>query len=209
MLANRSLLLALLALVIVLGQSVASATPLGLTATKPDMNASTSITTDYNAGTDVFTVSGFLTQYTKPDLVSHNAGGTYSLTATIDGTGALVPGSGTLTIMGFVPDLGIDPPPVNLLTANLTQFGFSGSGASTVFEFVGDIGSGALAGDYTGHQVGIILNPGANCTFNGSFGSNFSGSTGTADNFNVPEPASIAFLLAGGLLMARRRRGAR
>ncbi len=175
------------------------------------MNASSSIQTTYAASTDTFTVTGFLTQFTKTSLPadSHTASGSYTLTATVNDSGALV--TGILLVTGSVNDLGFhSPSDPGLLKVNLTQFGFSGSQNSTVFEFIGNVTGGSLSSYYSTGQVGIVLNPGTGTNFGGSFASDFHGGSagaGTVDNFGVPEPATLGLLLAGGVaLLARRRR---
>jgi hypothetical protein len=188
--------------------SSVSASPIGLTTGYPDVNASSSIQTTYTAGTDTFHVTGFLTQFSQSSSSSHTASGNYNLTATINDSGQLV--SGTLLITGSVHDLGLSSPSdPGLLKVSLTEFGFSGTQNSTVFEFVGNVIGGSLSSYYSDGHMGIVLNPGTGTTFTGSFAADFHGGSagmGTTDNFGVPEPATLGLLLAGGITLLRRRR---
>lgn len=193
---------------------VIPSSPLGLVRIKPDLAANGSVTTGYNAGTDTFTLQSSLTGYTR--LVSPTSPGALNgslvpglnLSADITDLGALV--NGTLTIDGVSPGLSLVPRQT-LLTATLTAFGYSGSGASTVFEFLGTVTGGALRGDF-GSRIGVILIPGSNCTYSGLFTADFAGTgnTGTVDVFAVPEPCTLGVLaLGGGLALLKRRRSLR
>jgi hypothetical protein len=176
------------------------ATPLNLTQAFPDFSAITQVDTEYDASQDIFSVTGFISQYSDP--TSHLATGAFTLDAVIDDTGALT--SGTLTINGIVLD-GIAPPPAaDLLIVDLTDFGFSGTGASTIFEFIGDTTGGSMAGLFD-NGVGVILNPGTT-DYAGLFTSDFVGSSGTVDAFYVPEPATMILLLGGLSALAVRRK---
>ncbi|MCY2928656.1 MAG: PEP-CTERM sorting domain-containing protein [Planctomycetota bacterium] len=201
---------ALKALVVVVAVSCGtlSAAPLGLTTAFPDFAVTSTVNTAYASSTQTFTLTGGLSQY-SPSLgvskVAGNGTGTgLTLTANITNAGGLV--SGTLTLNGIVPQL-TGAVAANLLTANLTAFGFSGSGASTVFEFKGAVTGGTYAASF-GSQIGVILNPGTT-TYAGNFNGNFTGSTGTVDIFTiVPEPCTLAVAGLGGLALLRRRRRA-
>ncbi len=176
------------------------ATPLNLTQAFPDFSAITEVDTEYDASLDTFSVTGFINQYSDPD--SHLASGTFTLDAVIDDTGALT--SGTLTINGIVLD-GIAPPPAaDLLIVDLTDFGFSGAGPTTVFEFTGDTTGGSMAGLFD-DGVGVILNPGTT-NYAGLFTSDFVGASGTVDAFNLPEQATMMMLLGGMSALAVRRK---
>lgn len=195
------------ALVLALGGSAVQAAPLGLATAFPDISVTSNVTTTYNATSDGFSVSGGISQYSPAVGVSkvagNGTGGTgLTLSAVVDAGGALQSG-GTLVINGIVPQLGIVTAQ-NLLTANLTAFGYSGTGASTVFEFKGTVTGGTLASAF-GTQVGAILNPGSSSNFSGTFAGNFSGSLGTVDVFAIPEPATLAALALGGAAAFVRR----
>lgn len=90
------------------------------------------------------------------------------------------------------------------LTANLTAFGYGGTGSASAFEFTGTV-TGGYFGTNFGSQVGVILNPGT-CNFPGTFAGPFSGTLGTVDVFMIPEPCTVAVLGLGGLAVALRRR---
>jgi len=178
------------------------ATPLNLTQGFPDFASLTSISTNYNAQSESFTVTGFVNQYSDAGATSHLASGTFTLSALIDNSGAF--GSGTLTINGIVLD-GISPPPASdLLIVDLTHFGFSGTGASTVFEFAGDTVGGTMAAQFD-PRAGVILNPGTT-SYAGSFANDFFGSDGTVDTFLIPEPTSVMLTLGCMSFVAARRR---
>ncbi len=190
----------------------AFAAPLNLPQAFPDFAALTQVTTTYDTVTDAFSVTGFLSQYTGVDLVSHTAVGSFTLDAVIDDTGAIT--GGTLTINGVVLDGIAGPPADDLLIVDLTDFGFSGTGPSTVFEFTGDTTGGTMAALFP-KGAGVILNPGTT-SYAGAFDVDFTGSGGTVDAFYIPdnpipEPASIMLLLSGGAFIAatRKRRNRR
>ena len=224
---------ALCAAVLVLaGGATANAAPLGLSQAFPDI-AADGISTNYNASSDAFTVNGSVFQYTEADgSTTYNAIGTYEINATIAASGDFVsgnlwvgvPNQGTGAEDGAVfdsdPATGDGSSRVTLLTGTLTDFGYSGTASSTIFEFVGTLTGGALQADFeaTADQFGIILDPRSASTigsgFSGHFESDFShGGSGAADTFAVPEPASATFLIgSAGLALlggsSRRKRRA-
>jgi hypothetical protein len=184
------------------------AAPLNLPKAIPDFSSLTEVTTTYNAGSGAFSVTDGINQYTD-NTGSYPASGTFTLNAVIDNTGTLL--SGTLTISGFV--LFTTPPPVppaaDLLIVDLTDFGFSGAGPSTIFEFTGDTIGGTLAAEFP-KGAGVILNPGVT-DYAGAFDVDFSGSSGTIDTFYIPdnpipEPMSLILLLSCIPVIAIRRR---
>ena len=181
---------------------MANAAPLNLTPSYPDL-AVFNVDTMYDAGSGQFTATGDVTQFTLADgLTSYTVvDTTMSIDAQVDNNGNLL--SGTLTVQGVIPGLDLAPDML-LLSADLTAFGFSGSGASTVFEFLGDPDGGALA-SYFVPDIGVVLDPGAT-TYNEvpSFTVSFVGEQGRTDIL-VPEPATM-LLVAGGLLAAPLRR---
>lgn len=167
----------------------ADAAPLNLTQGYPDINASSNLTATYVACTDTFCVGGCVVQY-APCATEFALGiGSLTLTADIDETGQLITTGSTLTIFGAV--LGYNwvlpnpPVPEDLITADLTDFGFTGSGDSTVFEFLGDVTGGYFASDF-GSRVGVIFRP-QTTDYDGSFDTDFSVSgTSTLDAFTGP-----------------------
>jgi len=184
---------------------VAGAAPLNLTQSYPDL-AVFNVSTSYSASGTHFTATGDVNQVTLEDGLTSYAvvDTTLSIDAQVDNNGQLI--SGTLAIQGVIPDLGLVPSML-LLSADLTAFGFSGSGESTLFEFLADADGGALASELDS-AIGVILNPGTTTYSDvASFTVDSCGTGGTADVF-VPEPATLV-LLAGGLLampLRRRRR---
>lgn len=172
----------------------------------PDFNASSAVTTTYDASTDALDISGFLSQYTEADgVTSHLAAGTYALTAEIDGTGALQ--NGTLTLTGGV-DLNDDNVPDHplttlLLEVDLTELEHSGTGNGAFFVFTGDVTGGLFQTDF-GPLAGSKVQLGTS-DFAGVFTGDFQGSLGTADTY-APEPTSLLLLAAGGFALLRRRR---
>ncbi|MDH3588702.1 MAG: PEP-CTERM sorting domain-containing protein [Gammaproteobacteria bacterium] len=198
---QRNLLLGLLA-VFLLSSAPAMATPLGLTMDdEPDI-AVAFITTAYNAaaapGATSFTANGFALDM---DHLGNNTiiGGSFDLTAIIDGAGVL--GGGSFTIGGTIAGLGFNSG--TLLTGNLTALGFDPAGGG-VLEWLFDVTGGDAAALYDG-TGGIIM---ADTGFAGAWGADFGNFMASADVGIVPEPG-ILLLEALGLtllVLARRRR---
>ena len=183
----------------------ALASPLNLNLLTPDITSGF-IVVNYNATTDVLQATGTALSLDFDGIAPPDhaiSGGSFSLTANINASGSLV--SGTLTIGGTVAALGAGSP---LLTANLTQFGFSSSPLTQVFEFTATVTGGSQAAAF-GTTIGTILNLGGG--FGGSFNSNFTNANffgqAVADTARIPVPGT-GVAAAGLALLARRgRRG--
>lgn len=177
------------------------AAPLNLTLARPDITSGL-ITSGYNATSDTLTASGVALTLDFDGIAPPDhpiTSGTFNLSAVINGSGVM--SSGQLTIGGSVGAIGASSP---LLTLNLTQFGFSNSPVTQVFEFIGTPTGGSLSGQF-GSSVGVILSLGGG--FNGSFASNFqSTGFGVADTARIPAPAAGGLALMAGVAMRRRRR---
>ena len=111
------LLGAICACLIAFASSPVQAVPLNLTLLDTPDIVSSFIDVNYNAGTDTFTASGFALELDDDGSVPAEAitGGTFDLTAVIDGSGTL--SSGSLSIGGTVASLGFNSG--TLLTGNL------------------------------------------------------------------------------------------
>jgi len=184
--------------------SPASALPLYLTMPDAPDIASAFITVTYDAAID--SLEAFGTAITFDDGLGQQLirDGTFNLTATIDGGGAL--SSGSLTIGGNIGGPGPTPPPT-LRTGTLTAFGFPDSGGDPL-EFLFEVTGGNLAGRYggTGGVILSLLSGGFDgTTFDADFGT--SGANAVADT-SVPEPGTLPLVLLGsvGLAAAARRR---
>lgn len=200
--------------------SPATAAPLGLSledAPAPDMIASF-VQVNYSAGSDSLTANGTVTTLRNADnSVSGVTGGTFAISATIDGSGAA--SAATLTINGTIsggPDNGDSSP---LLTGTLSQFGFSedsGGGEGGLFEFLFTVTGGSLSDRY-GDEAAVVLDSALDSfvvswwasDFNNTSALQYLGAqadTGTLQS--VPEPATLTLLALGGIAMtiARRRR---
>lgn len=124
---------------------------------------------------------------------------TYSLTASLDGSGSL--NTGSLLIQ--------DGASSTQLSGDLTAFGYLDDtvGNHDVFEFTFDVTGGALAGDY-GSLGGIIIVTNSS-SFSGDFGTAFAATSQSADTFAaVPLPAAVWLFGSGllGLVAAARKR---
>jgi hypothetical protein len=150
---------------------------------------------------------------TNPITDSSQAfGGNFLINAEIDSSGNLIvsppSGTDTLTVTGNVATLGDGTP---LLSANLTQFGFSTVAGSGVYQFVFTITGGSLANIYggTGQMLDVLVSdPGVN-GLPSVFTSNFTTSaSGFADIKApaTPEPASMLLLLSGGGILGLLRK---
>jgi len=186
---SKSLRIALVVAASVLVSRFASATPLGLMSTTPDITSGY-IEVTYDAGTDAFLASGFALTYDDGsgpvNILSTPA---WTLSATIDSSGVL--SGGTLSIG-------------TLLSGTLTDVGFV-DGSAGALEFLFDVTGGSYAGAY-GSTGGVIL--GAPNGWTGSWASSFDNvggltgyglGEGVASTFSVvPEP-STALLFALGI----------
>ncbi len=199
----------------------ASAAPLGLDPTGYFPDLASEGTIDYDSTTGTFTVSdsGVWVMNLPPDgsTTDFINGTSYTLTAEFGGDGIF--DSGTVVITGSSFGGHPDYSGPNLLTANLTDFGFAGTGSAGVFEFTFDNATGDMSA--FGTQGGIIVSTfdlaGSGISAgvqwdplaNGNpsfFSTDFSGNVGSADTF-VPVPAAV-WLFGSGLLglMGLRRR---
>lgn len=188
----------------------AGATPLFLTLEQSPDVVSSFLDVTYDPITDILDVTGFaqeLDDGSGPALAI--ADGTFSLSATIDASGAL--SGGILAIGGTVASLGFDSG--TLLTGDLTAFGFPDAGGGPL-EFVFDVTGGDLASLYGDTPGGVIL--GGNTGFAGSFAVGFDNlmsgipgtGTGSSNAAPVPEPATgalVGLALAGLGCLGRRR----
>ena len=192
----------------------AQASLIGLTLQPyPDI-ASAFIDVTYNAGTDLFSASGFALTFNddglNPNISITN--GSFNLNATGNGSGGATAGS--ITIGGTIPGNGSP-----LLTGNLaggTNFGFLNAGGD-LFEFLFTVTGGSLANSFyggLGATFGVILdaNFGAG-GFTGNWNSNFNNNggqpgfgQGVADTATVPTPGVVSLLLAAACCGSRRRR---
>jgi hypothetical protein len=199
--------------------SVAQAAPLGLVNnTPPDIKAPL-VNVVYNATTKAFTAND-----TSASLFSVDtngvagaeyfvAGGTLSLTATIDNSGVLQPG-GTFTLAGgsLLTSSFALVSAAPTLTGSLTNFGFPNVPGGNILEFTFNTTGGNLQSapiSFPGKGGIILAIPSAG--FNGTFTSSFATTgAGTADIFGAPVPTPAA--ATGGVvglvgLALRRRRG--
>jgi hypothetical protein len=179
--------------VIGFGVSPAQASLINLTADGPDITSGL-VDVSYVASSGVFSATGtamsFDVDHMKPidyDITN----GSFSINMLLTPSGQ--PTSGTLSILGTIPGLASSG---TLLTGQISQFGYQPPPGGEVFEFVFNVNGGDLASYYSG-KAGIVL--GAQDTgFTGVFTSNFGNSpmSGSTDTFAVPEPSSIALVLA-------------
>ena len=211
----------------------AQAMPLDLVPQKPDFSSG-NLLVEYDATSDIFEATGFVTQLEFNSVggaaYQGGPGGNFTSTATgyqleavIDQNGNIDPNQSTVSISGTftagpleagVPDLsGISG---TLLTAKLSQFGFTdmGSGISQ-FEFAGEVTGGAVAQYFggVGQPFGVIMDPnfpsaptGFENDFSNDIAPGFGVGQGFADNAKVPEPASAMLIAFGSALLGRRRR---
>ncbi len=172
---------------------------LGLTLLRSPDITSGFITVGYDAGTQVFTASGFSLTL---DGLDFDVIGSFDYSLQLDGFGGLI--SGSLTITGSVGGFG--PP---LLTGDVTAFGFQ-DGGGDLFEILftvtgGDLATPAHYGD-PGAVGGVIMNANGS-DFDGTFDDDFGNiGTGTSNTAPIPEPATLVLLAIAGGLVARRRR---
>jgi hypothetical protein len=180
-----------LVFLIFLGNSFAiQASPLNLTlADTPDFLIQLT-TVAYDAGTDSLTATGTAANLDDDGTTESITGGSFTLTASIDASGAL--SSGTLSVGGTIASLGYNSG--TLLTGDLTAFGFLDSGGDPL-EFLFEVTGGDAAGLYP-DTAGVIL---SNTGFDGDFTTNFQNNgDGSADIAPpVPLPAAMWLFISG------------
>ena len=188
-----------------IGATQAGAAPLNvILEPEPDINWGFG-SVNYNAGADTLTVTAIAGAVNNMDAfnVVNQAisGGTLSLTANIDGTGALLGGS--FTVGGTIAAFGFNSG--TLLTGTLTAFGFPNV-APGALEFLFTATGGDAQALYGGDGAIVIgITNGYAGNWNNNFSASFSapGDIGTV----VPEPGTFALLALGvaGLAWHRRR----
>lgn len=211
---NNGLKVGILGLAVLAMGSAASAAPLGLAKTYPDIY-SNYVGIYYSANTDQLNAVGGLERlYTASNTYTTPTDGYFNLSANIDSSGNASSGS----IQFFARQAGPASSYVTLLSGTLApgKFGFSSTGGNT-FEFIFNVTGGTAAAQF-GPKIGMLLIANFESTsngadFSGSFTTDFGNSVasnqysiGTADTFAVPEPAAIAILSLAGLgFLARKR----
>jgi hypothetical protein len=195
-----------LVLVISLGGAfTAHASPLNLTLVDTPDILILLTTVQYDAGTDLLTASGTAVNIDDDGTTEAIAGGSFSLNATIDSSGAM--SSGSLTVSGTIASLGYNSG--TLLTGDLTAFGFIDSGGDPL-EFLFDVTGGDASGLYPSVAGAILGNTGFGgiADFTNGFQNNGDGSVNIAP---LPLPAAmwlfISGLLAIGGLARSRKQG--
>ena len=169
------------------------------------------VNVDYNANTDVLNVTGLAFQLDTGSSLENISNGQFVLQADVDQNGSLTVGSGsTLSITGTVGGFSGD-----LLTGNLTAFGFDESGAQPRFEFLFDVTGGHVGASYpAGAQGGVIITNDIGFAPDFSFINSFSNNgASTADTapYVVPVPAALpmGIVLMAGSVVASYLRGRR
>lgn len=186
--------------------AAAEAGPLGLAGPKPgaaDIYTG-GLDISYDAATGLFTAM-------VEGIGNYNPGFsdikdlTYSLSASVDSTGAL--SGGHLEVFGSIADLGLGSTgaPISLLTGTVTDFGSTFETGFSVFELLFEVDSKA-AGLGFGTKGGIILSSWdlSGASFASSFESTMA--MGAGDTYAVPEPSTLLLLTLGAAGAAARRR---
>ena len=195
---------------------------LGLEKVPPDI-FSPFVLVDYDADTDLFKAVGGAAELLLANATHDIYDGVFLLEVNIDGSGKPTGGPG-LEIRGRIPTLGINSV-TTLVAGEIDRFGFTDPpvAGGGLFEFTFDLTGGALASHYVGSLAQIIVDPGTDSTFNGTFTNDFTNespwspiggvrfASGTADTFAAPEPSSVVIWLAalsgiGATRIVRRRR---
>jgi hypothetical protein len=169
---HRCFSVALILFALALHGKPALASPLNLTLqAAPDM-FSDAIEVSYDSASQSFTASGFAEHInngtgTPTPIVN----GVFKITANISNSGTFQ--SGTLTVTGEVPSLGIGPG--QLLVGNLSALGYGEAGGAVECQF--STSGGTLSFQF-GPVINVILGQSG---FRGDFAQNFNnGATGVA-----------------------------
>lgn len=159
----------------------------------PDILAN-NIQVNYVASTDSLTASGTAAQLNNGMSLLPIAGGSFQLTAMIDGSGNL--SSGSLMISGNV----LSGPSGLLLSATVVDVGFLNMGGDPL-QFLVNVTGGALAGLYPS-QAGVELGGSGFSSWGGNFSNN---GTGVGDTAPIPEPGTGVLLGLGLVALAAAR----
>jgi hypothetical protein len=194
----------------------ASSTLLGEPLEAPLLSFDNGGTTSYDAVSDVFSVDANpialrLTPSDAPIFITPSNGEeSFTISILLDDTGALIggdPAGADLRVFGRVDLGGGDVREGELLTGEVTGFGFQDDGATDLFDFSFTLTGGLLA-DQMGDLLGVVMQS-ERSSFANSFEEDFEGGAkGTLGV--VPEPTAILLLGSGiaGLALAGRRRAA-
>lgn len=182
----------------------AQAAPLNLELQLPQINT-TYMNTNYNATTDIFSVTyGFASTISFDGVNSSNiSGGSISLSANISAGGIL--NSGSFSVLGTSGSYNSG----TLLTGDLTALGYANNG-SQVLEFLFNPTGGDLSSLYGLRPGGIIFSVSGynDADFNTAFSNTAYNGFASIAPVPVPVPAAV-WLFGSGLLglagLARRR----
>jgi len=169
---NRIIAVAVLAILLATVGKPAQASPLNLNLqSAPDMFAD-AIEVSYDSASQSFTASGFAEHINNgTDSPTPIVKGLFTIKANISNTGEFL--SGTLTVTGEVPSLGIAPG--QLLAGDLSALGYGDAGGAMEYQF--NTSGGSLSFQF-GPVINVILGQSG---FNGGFAQNFNnGAIGVA-----------------------------
>ena len=165
-------------------------TLLGLTPVNPEFTYDSTGHVAYTASSDTFVVTANPLTFADATPPPHIVATPRSVTVDIqvDNNGNLIAGTGTpndLVVDGKVQPNGPSGPTDsgNLLTGEVTAFGYAGSGTNAVFDIRFTVTGGLLASYFAGDDIGMTVGSEGSETFTGSFSQDFTGGAkGTIGN---------------------------